>query len=964
MSRFWPIVEPLLTSLRPRSIVAVGEPDAAIDAALSSYAREHDTVVSVVGGAEGEAAVEAMPRVAGEAEVVLAPVESAESGIATVLALLDAFSPPVPGGFPVCVVYGEALPATRAEIENMTRITSRELAFGLAPDRDDVGVICERELLGALWRAASEPASGNTPDAPDELRGRLAERDGRVALLEAELLQREDYLATVEATMFEQAQALSATWSSSYWRLTEPLRRAVGACRAARDRLRAVGRRAPAVSIPLASLDWVELGPPGSGTRAARWGRAPQIGMRTRWRLEQRPPSRIAYRVAVAPGMTFGGQVAVRARAWATSQAGAQVRVRLLGADREPLATFAAELDHGGSAELSGTFVEGGDDCLLVIEADPLGPAAPHAAIVVWDGPELSVPAPRKRGRRPSRIPRGLLSAHGRRRLPRGSPPTISVLVPVHDPPPEFVKRAIESVVGQSYPRWQLCVVDDGSRDPAVRELLEAYAASDERIQLQRREQAGGISSATNAALGMATGEFVALLDHDDELAPTALAEVVAHLRAQPDTDVVYTDEDRLLADGSRFGGVLKPDWSPDLLRASMYTCHLGVYRRALVEEVGGFRGELDGSQDFDLMLRLAERTARIGHVPEVLYHWRASDASVAINPTAKPYAYEAGRRAVQEHLDRTGVAGVASPSELPGLYRIAHRVDPAVTVSIVVVANDAAESSLAELHRCAEGVAARTGHEAWELLCVAPPERFERCAQTLGAIGDHRVRTLLGPEGSPRSGLIEHGARAASGEHLILLDAPCVPLDEGWLSALLGFSTQTQVGAVGAKVLRRDGAIEHAGLVLAEGLPLPAYRGVRGDYVGYLGTLSVPCNYLAVAGALMTRREVFLRLGGLADQPSPLAAADYCLRAREEGLRIVFAPDARLELAGPAARDPVPLSALAAFKLAWGSRVPRDPYYHPDFWQQRAALPAPPPAMTAEDAPPVEVVAAPAPRR
>ena len=205
---------------------------------------------------------------------------------------------------------------------------------------------------------------------------------------------------------------------------------------------------------------------------------------------------------------------------------------------------------------------------------------------------------------------------------------------------------------------------------------------------------------------------------------------------------------------------MLKPDWSPELLRSGMYTCHLGVYRRRLVEEVGAFRSEFDGSQDFDLMLRLAERTERIGHVPKVLYHWRASDASVAINPMAKPYAYDAGRRAVQEHLARSGVDGEAQQSGLPGLYRVVPRIDPGTPVSVVLAVEDDDERALAALGRCAEGLVERTAHADWELLCACPEPLAERCADALAPAGD-RARLVSTPAGAERGAMVGRAAEA-----------------------------------------------------------------------------------------------------------------------------------------------------------------------------------------------------------
>ena len=260
--------------------------------------------------------------------------------------------------------------------------------------------------------------------------------------------------------------------------------------------------------------------------------------------------------------------------------------------------------------------------------------------------------------------------------------PLISVLTPVHDPPLPMLEEAIASVRNQTYPHWELCLVDDGSTNPEITTALQRHAASDPRIHLTRHATAHGISDATNAALTLATGDYIALLDHDDTLTPDALQHIADRIATDPTLDMLYSDEDIVL-DGRRVWAHLKPAWSPDTLRTNGYTCHLGVYRRALVQEIGGFRTEFNGSQDVDMILRLTERTDRIAHVPRILYHWRAHPDSTAAGGT-KPYAYVAARNAISAHLGRVGLDGDVGFGP-PGLYRVAHRVDPALTVDLVL---------------------------------------------------------------------------------------------------------------------------------------------------------------------------------------------------------------------------------------------------------------------------------------
>ena len=262
--------------------------------------------------------------------------------------------------------------------------------------------------------------------------------------------------------------------------------------------------------------------------------------------------------------------------------------------------------------------------------------------------------------------------------------PLISVLCPVHDPPVYMLREAIESIRRQSYGNWELVVCDDGSRDPDVIALLDRYDTENPRVTLTRRQHAGGISTATNSALAAAVGEYVAMLDHDDTLERDALAHVVALLNGDPSIDMVYTDE-AVVADGELVARHLKPDWSPELIEIAMYTTHLGVYRRSLAVELGGFSPEFDGTQDYDFVLRLSDRTDRIAHVPEPLYHWRAHADSTAGGDQAKPYAYAAQPAAIAGHLRRRGINADVQHGAAPGLHRIVHRVDPELAVTIVV---------------------------------------------------------------------------------------------------------------------------------------------------------------------------------------------------------------------------------------------------------------------------------------
>ncbi|MGO9898398.1 MAG: glycosyltransferase family 2 protein [Solirubrobacteraceae bacterium] len=506
--------------------------------------------------------------------------------------------------------------------------------------------------------------------------------------------------------------------------------------------------------------------------------------------------------------------------------------------------------------------------------------------------------------------------------------PTISVLTPVHDPPLELLEEAIASVASQTFTNWELCLVDDGSRDPEIIDALRRHAASDHRIHLARREHAGGISTATNAALKLATGQYIALLDHDDTLEPNALELVAQKLRDDPTLDMIYTDED-IVMDGRQIWVHFKPGWSPDTLRTNGYTCHLGVYRRTAVEEIGGFRHEFDGSQDVDMILRLVERTNRIAHIPQILYHWRAHPSSTA-GGDAKPYAYVSARRAINDHLQRLGESGARVDYGPPGLYRVEHPVDPSQRVAVVL-----AVSSERGLREAAESLW-RQSEVAWKLILAVPGDKLAACVTELdaGGVGGERLVSMaMGPEADPSSSLAVAAAAAATAkaDHLVLLQEPVVGLTHEWLRRLVGYSNQPHVAAAGPLVLAPDGRIKHSGVALPEGAPLFLLRGRRSSMDDYFGFGTSVYNVSALSGALATRREIFEQLGGLQQELGDLALIDYCIRATAADMNAVIVPDARVRAIGPdlTTND---LAGIRKLRKRWLATRTDDAYYNPNF--------------------------------
>ncbi len=527
--------------------------------------------------------------------------------------------------------------------------------------------------------------------------------------------------------------------------------------------------------------------------------------------------------------------------------------------------------------------------------------------------------------------------------------PLISVVMPAYDTDERLLKAAIASVQAQLYPNWELCVCDDASPSPQVWRVLKKAAARDKRIKVVRRDQNGHISAATNSALALATGDFVALMDHDDLLPEHALYEVAVELNAHPDTDLIYTDEDKVDGEGQRFEPYFKTDWNPELLLTQNMVSHLGVYRKALVDQLGGLRVGFEGSQDYDLALRVSEATTpdRIRHIPAILYHWRQNAGVASFSESALERCADAARRAVTEHLVRTGepAATVESQPDLPAwLYVRRPLPDPAPLVSVIVPTRDRANL----LAACARGVLQETDYPAIELIIVdngSVEPATQALFQELAA--DRRVTILRRPGPFNYSALNNAAAAQAKGEILLLLNNDIEVIEPGWLTQMVAQAVRPGVGAVGARLLYADGRVQHGGVILGVGRE-PRVAGHLHPFAarednGYYGHLRVARNVSAVTAACMAlRRSVFEEVGGLNETDLPVAFndVDLCLKIRAAGYDIIWTPLAELyhlESAsrGSDARPEVAARALAEIaymRERWGPVLDADPFYGPNF--------------------------------
>ena len=525
--------------------------------------------------------------------------------------------------------------------------------------------------------------------------------------------------------------------------------------------------------------------------------------------------------------------------------------------------------------------------------------------------------------------------------------PRFSVLVPVYKPPMWALERCVASVLEQSEGSWELCLCDDASGDPALTDALEAFADLDPRIRVTSSPVNGGISAATNGALALAGGDFVVFLDNDDELAPHALAVMSEAIDADPQADVLFSDEDKTNELGELFEPAFKPDYAPDTLLSSAYMCHLLVIRRSLVEEVGGLRSAFDGSQDYDLMLRTTERARSVVHVPDVLYHWRMIAGSAAGDTSAKPWAYEAGHRALQDAMDRRGEdALVDANTVVPGLYHVRRRVTGDPLVSLIVPFKD--EPAL--LTQCVQSVCESPGYDRFEIVLVDNGSVLPETKTLLDRLSEHpRVLLLEEPGPFNWSAINNDAAAASNGDLLLFMNNDVEATSRGWLLPMVEHAQRADVGAVGARLLYPNRTIQHAGVVVGmSDAAAHVLQDLPEDYPGYLTWAFMTRNCSAVTGAcLMTSRALFEQLGGFAaDLPVAFNDIDYCLRLRAEGRLVVYTPLAELVHHESRTRGHTDDAVeLPRFLSRWaGTIAAGDPYHNPNlsYWRPWCPLSSP----------------------
>lgn len=522
-----------------------------------------------------------------------------------------------------------------------------------------------------------------------------------------------------------------------------------------------------------------------------------------------------------------------------------------------------------------------------------------------------------------------------------------SILVPLYNTPEKFLREMIQSVLDQTYANWELCLADGSDVEHAnVRLICESYAERDPRILYKKLEKNMGISGNTNACIDMATGDFISLFDHDDLLHPAAL---FANMKAicEQGADFIYTDENTFHdIPSDAFCPHFKPDYAPDTLRANNYICHFTSFKKSLLDQVGKFRPECDGSQDFDMMLRLTEKATKIVHIPQILYYWRAHKGSVAESVAAKPYVVEAAKRAIRDHLQRVGLKGEVLDSVVPSMYRLRYEIEGTPMVSILIPNYEHKK----ELETCLNSVFEKTTYKNYEVIVIEnnskSHEIFLHYQEIQKKWSNLKVVTWDGKFNF--SAINNFGAKFASGKHLLLLNNDTEVISPDWIQEMLMYSQRKDVGAVGAKLYYPDNTIQHAGIGIGLlGLAGHLHRNFDRNHPGYMGRLIYAQDLSGVTAAcVMIRRDVWDEIDGL-DETFEVAFndVDMCMRIRKAGYLIVWTPFAELyhyESKSRGAEDTPEKQRrfegeVHLFQARWGKELAAgDPYYNPNLTLDR----------------------------
>ena len=520
--------------------------------------------------------------------------------------------------------------------------------------------------------------------------------------------------------------------------------------------------------------------------------------------------------------------------------------------------------------------------------------------------------------------------------------PKISIIMPVYNVDQNWLEKAIESVKCQFYGNWELCIADDASSRGHVKETLERYKKEDVRIKTRYLKENQGISVASNVALRMATGEYVSLLDNDDELSVDALYECVKLLNKHPEADLIYSDEDKIDVNGKREEPFFKPDYSPDFLLSMNYICHLCVFRKTLINDVGGFSSGYEGSQDYDLFLRIIEKTKpeRIFHIPKILYHWRKLPGSAASAVEAKSYSFVSAKKVLSDYLDRNEIDGEVLDGKFLGSYRVRIKIVNFHKVSIIIPFKDQWEA----LRTCVDSIFGKTIYKDYEIVLVNNGSEQEKTFEYMESIrGNSIIKIVDYDKPFNYSAVNNYAVSQINCEYFILLNNDTEVISSDWIEAMLEFAQRRDVGAVGALLYYPNDTVQHAGTIVGiGGVAAHAHKHFQKESVGYFGRIKTVQNLSAVTAAcLMTKKSVFNEVGGLNENLShAFNDVDYCLKIRGRGYMVVYTPYAELyhheSLSrgyedSPGKRERFK-NEIKYFQAKWKDfLIKGDPYYNPN---------------------------------
>lgn len=523
--------------------------------------------------------------------------------------------------------------------------------------------------------------------------------------------------------------------------------------------------------------------------------------------------------------------------------------------------------------------------------------------------------------------------------------PKFSILVPAYQTPEIFLRQLLDSLRAQTYDNWELCLADASENETDVKPVVAEYQAEDPRIKYQLLAENRSISENTNEALTMAEGDFIGLLDHDDLLAPNALYEIVRLLNEDPRLEAVYTDEDKISFEGEHhFTPHFKPDFNLDLLRTNNYICHFFVVKKSIADQVGGFRKEFNGSQDYDFIFRCSEKAEKVGHIAKILYHWRTHENSTSEHPESKMYCYDAAKRAIEAHLERMGETAVVDYTQHLGLYRVTYPVKGEPLVSIIIPNKDAVST----LRKCLNSIREKSTYANYEIIIVENNSTEKETGDYYRELErEKNIRVVRWPGAFNYSAINNFGVKAANGEYLLLLNNDMEVITPNWLELLLGSCQRKEIGVVGCKLLYPDHTIQHAGVVVGIcGVAGHIFAGQRRDSMGYFAKPRLQQDLSAVTAAcMMVKRSVYEELQGLDEQ---LQVAyndiDFCLRVRELGYLVMYEPNVEMyhDESRTRGKENTPekkarfAREVAFMEARWGELLAAgDPYYNPNLTRE-----------------------------